>query len=280
MFVGASAVAVVAAGGIATLIGKRGRRVKEIRVDLGRNIVDTARDSGVPEFAVQKVNTTILYSVSAIPPELPVRFARSGLEVTWEPVFGLSLFANEANQSLTETISLSLRDVLKTDIAAHAFVEQTIGQFQKGKWRRYYDPTWETLLTGRSSFLDQQGKITSPASTIDPAYKIEASDWLTLVGGGAMWRWVGDGVLARLSVDADRGTGTAPPTYRIDLDFDLLDVKLRQDEDNAAERRKEGDAKGQNATADYERSKKDRLEILKALEANALKRGDSVVVPH
>ncbi len=60
----------------------------------------------------------------------------------------------------------------------------------------------------------------------------------------------------------------------------MLDIKLKQDEDNAAAERKKYDAMGKPATADYEKSKVDRLAELKIMEANALKRGDRVLVPH
>src|ERR1700761_5646317 len=115
-FVVAAAAAVVVGGGATTLIWGRGQRMSEIKFDLGKNIVDTARASGVPKFAVQQVNKTILYSVDDIPPQIPVRFTRPGLEVTWQPVFGLSMYANEANASGVDTVSLTLR----SDLATHA----------------------------------------------------------------------------------------------------------------------------------------------------------------
>ncbi|MCR6480171.1 hypothetical protein NU688_28715 [Variovorax sp. ZS18.2.2] len=61
------------------------------------------------------------------------------------------------------------------------------------------------------------------------------------------------------------------------LEFDLLDIKLKVDAENEARELKQGDAKGWNSTAKLEASKKERAALNKLLEANAVKRGDSVV---
>lgn len=92
-FVIAAAATVAVAGGASTLMRARGRRTGEIRVDLGKDIVETARVSGVPKFAVQQVNETILYNVDDIAPGLPVRFAGPGREITWQPVFGVTMYS-------------------------------------------------------------------------------------------------------------------------------------------------------------------------------------------
>jgi hypothetical protein len=45
-------------------------------------------------------------------------------------------------------VHLQLDNKIKTHEEAQAFVEQTLAQFQKGKWQRYHNPGWNTLLTG------------------------------------------------------------------------------------------------------------------------------------
>jgi hypothetical protein len=70
-----------------------------------------------------------------------------------------------------------------------------------------------------------------------------------------------------------------PPVYRVDLDFELPDVKLKRDAENEARELKAGDAKGWNSTANLAADKEKRAAVLRRLEANAVQRGDSVVAP-
>lgn len=93
---------------------------------------------------------------------------------------------------------------------------------------------------------------------------------------GIIWRWSGDGVLATLTVNND-GSQTGKTDYNIELQFDLLDVKLKRDAANQARDLKEGDAKGWGSTAKYEADKKAAQARNKVLEENAVKRGDAVV---
>ena len=255
-------------------------RAREIRFDLGHDLVTTARDSGFDGYAVRNVDGFVSYSVNRIPATVQATYSRPGFEISWQPLFAFTMYADRHRNGVVETASLQLDKAFASDAQAQRFVEQTIAQFRKGRWQRYADPAWDTLLTGRSSLLDAGGEIEAEAMTIDPDYTIAPQDWVRLVDGGATWRWVGDGVLARLSVNADRGIGGAPPTYRIDLDFDLLEVKLQQDQDNAIAQRRKYDAMGKHATADYEKSRTDRLAQLKRLEANAIQRGDRLLVAH
>ena len=257
--------------------------MSEVKFDLGKNIVDTASASGVPQFQARDVNGYVSYSISGISPLISARFARPGFEVVWQPVFSLTMYSDRKRSVdlPVETASLSLNSDLKTHEAAQAFVEQTIAQFARGKWLRYHDPVWDVLLTGRSSLLDESGQIASTLRTIDPAYKISATDWPTVSKNGAYWHWVGDGVIAKLSVTQLGNAGTPSDTrqldYRLNLEFELLDIMLKRDAENEARENKEGDAKGWNSTAKYEASKKEQAALNKRLEANAIKRGDSVV---
>ena len=257
-----------------------GQKMQEIKFDLGRNIVETAKESGVPRFEADNINGYISYSVDALRADIPARFARSGYEITWQPLFAFTMRADEKRfpDRRVQSAALQLSSkAIKTHEAAQAFVEQTIAQFAKGKWQRYHDPVWDVLLTGRSSLLNEAGEIGRPLTTIDPAYKIPAKDWPKVMQSTPYWRWVGDGILASLSGTFDANEEGKPPTYRLNLEFELLAVMLKRDAENLAQKHKEGDAKGWNSTVKYEASKKEQAALNKRLEANAIKRGDSVV---
>lgn len=274
------AVTLVVAAALGPMVSgqARGLGAKEIRFDLGKNIVETAHASGAPQFQTRNVAGLVSYAVDSIPSQLPVHYVRPGYEISWPPVFALTMYSDkdiDANLPV-QSVDLQLARHLKTHEAAKAFVEQTIAQFTRGKWRRYHDPEWTTLLTGRSSMLDEAGNLANPLRNVDPAYKIPMEDWLVSAPRGIIWRWSGDGVLATLTV-ADMTGSNDSPVYDIDLQFDVMAVKLKRDAENAAQRRKEGDAKGWNSTAKYEADKKAAQARNRVLEENAVKRGDAVV---
>jgi hypothetical protein len=95
-------------------------------------------------------------------------------------------------------------------------IQHTIAQFQRGKWQRYGDPQEDTLLTGRSSYLDENADFLDVCMTMDPNFKIPKEDWLPLSVRGMVWQRVGDGVLAKLSVD-NRPGRDGKSDYQIDL---------------------------------------------------------------
>ena len=257
-----------------------GQKVAEIKFDLGKNIVDTAKASGVPSFQVSETAGLVDYSINGIPKDVVAYYTRPGYEINWRPIFAFTMYADrDISPNLpVETVSLQFDNrTIKTHAEAQALIEQTIAQFQRGKWQRYFDPEWDVLLTGRSSLLDEHGKIASVPMTIDPAYKIPAEDWPAVAEKRPTWRWVGDGVLARLRVSGS--VGSLGLSYDISLDFDLLDVKLKRDAENLARKLKEGDANGWNSTAEHESDKKKRAALNKRLIENAIKRGDTVVSP-
>lgn len=182
----------------------------------------------------------------------------------------------------TQTVALQVNEADKmNDAGAQAFVEATIAQFQKGKWQRYADPEWEVLLTGRSSILDAKGEVGGDLMTIDPNYKMSPEDWRVVARSGGIWRWLGDGVVAKLTVRNSPGAD-GKDWYDMELEFELLDVQRKRDADNLARDLKEGDAKGWNSTAEHETNKRKITELNKLLKANAIKRGDAVVeiAPH
>jgi hypothetical protein len=278
LILAASALIAVIAGSLIVWKFAHGQKTQEIKFDLGKNITETARASGVPKFQTRNVAGLVSYAVDSIPSQLPVRYVRPGYEITWQPVFAMTMYSDkDADASLpVQSVDLQLARHLKSHEAAHAFVEQTLAQFTRGKWRRYHNPQWTTLLTGRSSMLDETGQIASNLNAVDPAYKIPPEDWISAVSHGIIWRWSGDGVLATLTVNNDTGNAEKPEYY-IGLEFDLLDVKLKRDRENQARDLKEGDAKGWNSTAKYEADKKAAQARNRVLEENAVKRGDAVV---
>jgi hypothetical protein len=266
-------------GGLTSCSKERGQKMAEIKFDLGKNILETGRASGVPQFETDNINGYISYSVAPVPETVPARYTRPGYEVVWQPIFAFTMNADEGRfpDRRVQSVDLQLSSKInRTHEEARAFVEQTIAQFQKGRWQRYFNPVWDTLLTGRSSLLDERGEIASDQYNIDPAYKIPLEDWPIVVSKGPLWRWVGDGVLASLKVN-DYGNSDRGVDYRMNLEFHLLDVKLKRDAENEARDLQQGDAKGWNSTARLEREKKERAELNKRLEANAIQRGDSVV---
>ncbi len=252
-----------------------GAGMKEINFDLGKDIVETAKKSGVPAFSARRVASTVSYSVNGIPAEIPVRYARAGHEVSWQPVFAFTMYAN-ADSMKVDTVTLQWHSQDLTDEQAQAFAEATIAQFQRGKWQRYGDPKENVLLTGRSSYLDENGEFQDICMTMDPNFKVPIEDWRILSRKGMRWQWVGEGILAKFDVDNSPGKD-GKPAYRMALDFYVLEARRKLWAENLARELKEGDAKGWNSTAEHEANQKELAEILRKREAAALKRGDSVV---
>ena len=280
---GIAAIAIVCIASTAwMLVGAKGKDMRDISFDLGKDIVETARATGAPKFPVDKVDGLITYSLTPVPAGVALHFTHPGLEIAWEPVFAFSLDADEKMSAgrRTDTASLQLDSRFATHAAAQEFAARTLAQFRKGQWKRYQDPEWDTLLSGRSSLLDEQGQIADPLMNADPAYAMAAQDWITAAHNGIWWRFVGDGIYAEFVVHADPDRAGAAPSYSMDLKFVLLDVKQKVDADNHAREMRQGDAKGWNSTAQYESGKKERQALIKRLEANALRRGDAVLTPH
>ena len=251
----------------------------EIKFDLGKNIHETAKASGVPQFSVSKLVGLVDYTVSNIPESVPAHYTRPGYEILWQPLafFTLSADHDRDPNDVVETVSLKLRKVHQTHAEARAFVLQTLAQFQRGKWKRYYDPDWQVPLTGRSSLLDEKGNLARTLSTLDPAYAITEADWPAVAEQNPSWQWLGDGVLARLVVNcAVEAQGLY---YTFNLYFDLLEVMLQHDATNLAAKLQRGDAQGWNSSSKHEQDKKERKELNQRLIRNAIERGDGVDPP-
>ena len=143
----------------------------------------------MPRFRTRDIAGLVSYSVNNIPSHLPLRYAKQGYEVTWQPVFAFTMYADrDIHPDLkTEKIRLTLDSSGMQDAQAQAFVEATIAKFQKGKWQRYADPDYEVMLTGRSSILDEQGNLASVFAAIDPNYKLSPDDWTLVARRSSIW---------------------------------------------------------------------------------------------
>ena len=254
-----------------------GQKVQEIKFDLGKNIVETARASGVPKFEADKTAGLISYSVSSIPSEIATRFARTGYEVAVAPLYAFTLYANHSRTPDDLVFSATLQmNTIKSHDTAQAFVEQLLGQFAKGKWKRYITDSCPAV-TGRSSWLNAAGTLNLEGAVCpDSTYKLTRDDWLTVMRDSQRYRWIGDGVIAALSINFgdNPATGVA---YQMFLEFELEDVQKKRNAQADADHIKEGEAKGWNTAAKAAKGKIETEAMNKLLEANAIKRGDQVV---
>jgi hypothetical protein len=256
----------------------RPTQVTILNFELGKNIADTARASGAPSFDIQKVAGANIYSVVELAPSVVAQYAVPGYEVRISPVFSVSMYADVENKDNLAVESVSLlvpRHATKSHAEARKFVESIVSQFNKGKWVRYiadYCPA----VTGRSVYLAETGEInTENQCALDPIYSPSDSDWIALMSNGQRYQWVGDGVLATLSVvDA---TSNGAFAYKIDLQFDNKAIADRRHQERTAEDLREGDAAGRRSTEKYKLRQKERDEAILRQEEKALERGDKVV---
>ena len=257
----------------------------ELRFDVGTEINETGKRSGAPEFDVEQVNNTLIYSVSDIPSDIAVRYSREQFELSIPSAFSFTMYANVTRNSIVEKASIQLSRKAFSGAPpnsdaehrlAQQFVESMVAQFRKGRWTRYASPEALFVLTGRSSYLDETGDIEPTVlDAIDPDFHIPEKDWAVLVTRLPRWRWIGDGVLATMSVQyLGTSMGNVSP-YQMKFEFDLLDAKLKRDAENMAQRLAEGDKKGWNSTAKFEAEKKAIKARNERLRENAVKRGDS-----
>lgn len=251
----------------------------QVRFDLEKNIVETAKNSGIPIFNTRQVSKIVSYSIVDVPPIVQFIYTRPGFEIKWNGVFAFTMYADNSRSTelKVETINLQNHSDFSSHEEAKAFIEETIAQFQRGNWKRYFSKT-NPRVTGRSSILDENDKIIEMFPAIDPDYKIPASEWIDFVSKPKYWRWIGDGIQATLDVSSSgtRSDGKSPD-YDVNLDFDVAAIAQEIADRNQAEDLKDGDEKGWNSTAEHEAKLRKNMERRKRLEANAIKRGDRVV---
>jgi hypothetical protein len=256
-------------------VGRSHMKVAEF--NLGTNIVATAKATGIPKFEVDNVNGAIEYSAASLPVELPLAFSRPGYNVTVKPAFALSLNADRRRTPDDIVFLASVQvetDGLKSHQSAKEFVNTLLGQFQRGRWSRYIASACPAV-SGRSSLFNIAGELDSEGCSLDPTYEIPLADWRKIFRTRQPFEWLGDAVVAKLTVgydEDDRGIN-----YTIFLDFEDHKTMAAIDAENELHARKEGDAKGWNTSANAEEALKSTAMKIKVLEANALKRGDRVI---
>lgn len=268
----------VVSGALAQAYYLGAKEMLHVRIDLGKNIAETAKKSGAPRWVTRNIDGFVSYKIIDLPSDVPVFYERPGYEISAIPVFGLTLYGDkEHNNNLAvEAISIHFNtDAYKSHTSAKKFVEDVIAQFQKGKWTRRLSD-WCPAVTGRSSFLDEAGNPDkSRVCPLDPAYRLSVEDWILLMSIGKTYEWLGDGVLATLNIrysDDIRGI-----TYSVALSFDDFVAKTRQDEINQLRDLAEGDANGWKSTENYADAFAANKLKVKILEENARKRGDTVI---
>lgn len=247
-----------------------------ILVDLGKNIHETAKASGAPRFSVESYWGAKIYELLDLPPAVSVRYNRAGNNITVNSLYSLTMYADSDNQNNlgVERVELSFYpSTVKTHEEAQALISGIITQFNQGKWRRYIYATCPAI-TGRSVYLDKAGKVEG-VCPLDPTYKMPMEDWLTLMPMTQRYEWLADEVRAALIVrfsNDSRGL-----RYTIDLEFQDIIIEGRRYAALEAKELVEGDKKGWNSTAKHiEEKKKNKMDV-KALEDNALVRGDKVI---
>ncbi|WP_233233547.1 hypothetical protein [Bordetella sp. LUAb4] len=252
--------------------------MSDIRFDLGKNIVETAKQSGVPAFTSNDVNGLIWYSINDIPPQIEALYTRPGFEIQWRDLFAFTLRADRKRSEdlLVQNVTLQHRADFKNDADAQAFVMQTIAQFTQGRWKRAY-PDDVARLTGRSSLLDERGKINSYAASPDPAYAMSLEDWTELMRLGANWRWSGDGILAKLAASAVGNNPDGSPSYQLSLDFYIEKIWYDALEKDQQYKMKSLAENGVDTAKLIKENKEKQAARKKILEENAIKRGDKVL---
>ncbi len=249
-----------------------------MKIDLGRNIVETARASGVPSFSARNIAGLVSYSVSFLPTDLPVTFTREGLEATFSPVFSVTMYADEEdkNNLAVTLMSLQLSTGSVIDhLTGQQFVSGMKQKFSSKKWARHI-PELCPAVTGRSNFIQADGTIESfEACPLDPDFTIAAAEWRTLALKGLTYEWIGDGIICTVDVKATEDSRGV--TYRVTVEYKDKIVRARRDAKNLAEKLSDGDRQGWNSTAKHKKNLEIMTDIAKAAELAAVKRGDKIV---
>lgn len=256
----------------------QGNDMPEIKIDIGENVHETAKRSGAPRYSTRNIAGLVSYALVDMPPDIPVHYHRQGYEITALPLYSLRLYADEenANDLAVQTVALQFaHHAVNSHVSAQTFVGALIAQFQNSKWKRFISE-FCPAVTGRSAFLNESGEPDGIGNcALDPGYRLPSEDWVRLMEMTQNYKWIGDGVLATLTVgysDDIRGI-----TYSIHLEFDDFALKRHRNETNLARKLAEGDAQGRNSTIKDKDAKLARKSLVKILEDNARKRGDTVL---
>lgn len=252
--------------------------MNEIKFDLGKNIVEIARESGVPKYVARDVDGLISYNINDLSPSINATFVREKYSVSFGPLFAFTMYADKENKNNlgVENVTLQFSSApYKTHQEGKQFVEAIIQQMHAKHWTRYIDELCPAV-TGRSSFTNALDKLEQvQGCALDPAYILTQSEWVEMMSGGQSYQWSADGVLATLRVGFSNDSRGI--TYNLFMDFDEVTTRNRKDAEHLKRDLKDGDKKGWNSSAKYEKDIKKLKELVKVLEANAARRGDSIV---
>ena len=270
--------AAVAAASLSIIFLLQAKNMTEIKFELGRNIVETARESGLPKYSARDINGFITYSVNDLPADVSARFARPGYDVSFASLFALTMYASQDNKNNLAVDHVTLQFSTKP-FTSHEdgkkFAERVIAQMNSKKWLRHIEELCPAV-GGRSAFLNAAGELEQiEGCALDPAYTLTREEWLHMMRLEQSYQWVGDGVLATLRIaysEDRRGI-----TYNFYMDFDDLALKKRKDALRLQRDLAEGDQKGWKSTEQYQQHTKSVEELIRVLEANARKRGDPVI---
>lgn len=263
---------------VAATFTLREHDVTWISFDIGQNIVETAKKSGAPRFSTRNIAGYVSYALIDLPSDIPAHYSRPGYEIKAVPLFAFTLYSDKEQDDrlLVETAALQLdTDALQSHQAAKTYVQNLIEQFHSGKWTRHIDDLCPAV-TGRSSYLNEAGNPEQiETCPLDPEHRISDEDWVQLMRMTQTFEWLGDGILAKLTVgysDDIRGI-----TYSIDLEFNNFEIMRRRRASNLARDLAHGDAQGWNSTVSERNSISALRSRIQTLEENARKRGDTVL---
>lgn len=264
---------------VAATFTLREHDVTWISFDIGQNIVETAKKSGAPRFSTRNIAGYVSYALIDLPSDIPAHYSRPGYEIKAVPLFAFTLYSDKEQDDrlLVETAALQLdTDALQSHQAAKTYVQNLIEQFHSGKWTRHIDDLCPAV-TGRSSYLNEAGNPEQiETCPLDPDHRISDEDWVRLMRMTQTFEWLGDGILAKLTVgysdDDIRGI-----TYSIDLEFNNFEIMKRRRASNLARDLAHGDAQGWNSTVSERNSISALRSRINVLEENARKRGDTVL---
>jgi len=270
-----SAVFIVFLGISATFLAEA-QIMYSLKVDIGKNINQTAKESGAPRFRIESYWGLEFYEIVDMPLNVAVKFSRPGFEISIKPLFSLTMSADSENKNdmAVEQISLLFsRHAAKSHEDAQAFISDILKQFSRGKWKRHIDENCPAV-TGRSTYLDHAGNINGTCP-LDPAYQPSREDWIQLMKQANSYEWLGDGVIAKLTIsytEDSRGL-----TYNIELEFEDFSIRNRRNAKMLSKELAQGDEKGRKSTEKYRKEIKENKIKVNNLEANALQRGDQVI---
>ena len=143
----------------------------------------------------------------------------------------------------------------------------------------YYITEGCPAVTGRSSLVDEKGELDLQMVCPDPAYKLTLQEWVTMLekGSGLYYRWYGPDLLAELEITQQGVDELGRPSYSVFLEFAMKSVKEKLLAEREAEDIRRGEAEGWGTAAEYQKNRARVRELNRILEANALRRGDSLV---